>query len=190
MKLVVGLGNPGEEYRGTRHNIGAEVIELLAEKRGVTLKRKWRLRCWVGKVRIGDTAVIIARPRTFMNLSGNAVASLARWYRCEPHELLVASDDINLDLGRLRIRAGGSSGGHKGLDSIIAALGSDTFPRLRIGVGKGGDDRVGHVLGGFSAAERAEACMARERAAEAIEAIIMTGLGVAMNRYNTREPEA
>jgi PTH1 family peptidyl-tRNA hydrolase len=184
MKLVVGLGNPGKEYRGTRHNIGAEAVELLAEKSGASLKRKWRVQAWAGAARIGDRTVVLARPRTFMNLSGGPVTALMRWHRCSPAELLVVSDDINLDLGKIRIRRDGSSGGHKGLESIIRSLGTEEFARLRVGVGNPADDWVDHVLGKFSPREAAEAKRAREKAASAIEEIILNGVDAAMNRFN------
>ncbi len=184
MRLIVGLGNPGEEYRGTRHNIGAEAVELLAEKRGVTLRRKWRAQAWAGTARIGECTVTLARPRTFMNLSGGPVASLMRWLRCAPSELLVVSDDLNLDLGRIRIRRGGGAGGHKGLESVIQAIGTDEFARLRVGVGDPSADWVNHVLGKFSRREEEAAESAREKAASAIEEIVLSGIDAAMNRFN------
>ena len=184
MRLVVGLGNPGKEYRGTRHNIGSEVVERLAEKAGINLRRKWRLHARVGRGTVRGMILTLATPRTFMNLSGGPVAALLRWERCPPGELLVVSDDIALALGEIRIKQGGSSGGHKGLESIIRALGTEDFPRLRIGVGRPTDDWVGHVLGRFSREEAEAAEGARARAEEAVQEIITSGLDAAMNRFN------
>lgn len=184
MKLIVGLGNPGSEYRGTRHNVGAAIIDLLASRVGVSLKRKWRLHAWVAGARVGGTPVTLAKPRTFMNLSGNAVAALSHWFRCNPEELLVVSDDVNLELGRLRIRAGGSAGGHRGLESIIAALGTEDFPRIRVGVGRADENLVDHVLSTFSRSEIPLVEEGMERAVGAIEEIIARGLQEAMNHYN------
>lgn len=184
MKLVVGLGNPGEEYERTRHNIGAEVVELLASRAGCVLRRKLRFQAWAGRAVIGGETVTLARPRTFMNVSGDAVASLVHWLGCAPGDLVVVSDDIALDLGRLRIRAGGGAGGHKGLESVIASLGTEGFTRVRVGVGAPRGDRVRHVLGRFAAAERAAVEEARDRAARAVEEILGQGVGPAMNRFN------
>jgi len=184
MKLVVGLGNPGAEYEGTRHNIGAEVIELLAERAGCGLKRKWRLQAWACQAVVGAETVTLARPRTFMNVSGAAVASLVHWLRCAPGDLIVVSDDIALDLGRVRIRPGGGAGGHKGLESVIACLGTEEFTRVRVGVGAPAGDQVRHVLGRFSGRERSTVEEARERAALAVEEILSRGVGAAMNRFN------
>lgn len=189
MKLVVGLGNPGVEYEGTRHNIGAEVIGLLAARAGCGLKRKWRLQAWAGQAVIGGETVTLARPRTFMNVSGAAVASLAHWLRCSPGDLIVVSDDIALDLGRIRIRPGGGAGGHKGLESVIAALGTEGFARVRVGVGAPRGDQVRHVLGRFAGTERPAVDEARERAALAVEEILARGVGPAMNRFNGPEAE-
>jgi PTH1 family peptidyl-tRNA hydrolase len=184
MKIVFGLGNPGEEYRGTRHNVGAEVVRRLAARAGIELKRKWRMRACVGQVRIGDRAVTVATSRTFMNLSGQASASLLKWNGCGPSDLLVVSDDIALDLGRLRIRREGGSGGHKGIESIIGALGTENFARLRIGVGRAGEDWVGHVLGKFSREEKRVLEGIMDVAVSAVDEIVVNGLDAAMNRFN------
>ena len=184
MKIVFGLGNPGEEYRGTRHNVGAEVAHRLAAREGIELARKWRMRAHVGRVRIGGHAVTVATSRTFMNLSGSAAASLLRWQECGPSDLLVVSDDIALDLGRIRIRKEGGSGGHKGIESIISALGTENFARLRIGVGHAGEDWVGHVLGKFSKDERRILEGVMDVAVKAVDEIVVNGLDAAMNRFN------
>jgi peptidyl-tRNA hydrolase, PTH1 family len=185
MKIVFGLGNPGEKYRGTRHNVGADVINRLAARAGIELRRKWRMRACVGRVRIGDHAVTVATARTFMNLSGATAAALLRWQECDPEDLLVVSDDIALELGRIRIRREGSSGGHKGLESIIGALGTDNFARLRIGVGRAGEDWVGHVLGKFSRQEKRFVEGAMDMAVSAIDEIVVSGLDAAMNKFNS-----
>lgn len=178
------MGNPGVEYRGTRHNIGAEVVERLAERAGAGLRRKWRVQAWAGRALVGGVTVTLARPRTFMNVSGAPVAALVRLHNCAPMDLLVVIDDIALELGRIRIRKGGSSGGHKGLESVIRALGTEEFPRLRIGVGAPGAGWVDHVLGKFTKEEEAAAEKARWRAVAAIEEIALKGLDAAMNRFN------
>lgn len=189
MKLVVGLGNPGKEYAGTRHNIGAEVVELLAARAGCALKRKWRLQARAARAVVGGEAVTLARPSTFMNASGAAVASLVRWLKCAPGDLIVVSDDIALDLGRIRIRPSGGAGGHKGLESVIASLGTDGFARVRVGIGAPRGGQVRHVLGRFAGGERPAVEEARERAALAVEEIVSKGVVPAMNRFNGPEPE-
>ena len=184
MKLIVGLGNPGAEYEGTRHNLGAEVVEPLAARAGCTLARKWRLKAWAGRAVVGGATVTLARPRTYMNVSGAAVASLVRWFDCEADDLIVVSDDIALELGRVRVRPGGGAGGHKGLESIIACLGTEGFARVRVGIGAPPGDQVRHVLGRFSGPERAAADSARQRAADAVEEMLRSGVHGAMNRFN------
>lgn len=187
MKLIVGLGNPGKRYRGTRHNVGSEIIEALCEREGAVLKRKWRLKASVGKPTIGGSRLTAAVPRTFMNLSGEAVAALMRWEKCGPEDLLVVSDDVHLPPGRIRIRRNGGSGGHKGLGSIIGHLGSGGFARLRVGVGEGRGGRVGHVLGRFRPGETEALEKAREISLLAIDEIIGNGLEAAMNKFNSDE---
>ena len=182
---MFGLGNPGEEYRGTRHNVGAEVIHRLAARAGIELRRKWRMRACVGRMRIGDHAVTVATPRTFMNLSGAAAAALLRWQECGPADLIVVSDDIALELGRIRIRREGGSGGHRGLESIIGALGTEDFARIRIGVGHAGEDWVGHVLGRFSREEERILEGVMDMAVSAVDEIVVNGLDAAMNRFNS-----
>ncbi|MDD5556620.1 MAG: aminoacyl-tRNA hydrolase [bacterium] len=184
MKLVVGLGNPGEEYRGTRHNVGAEAVERLGERAGAVFRRRWRLRARAARAPVGGRTLTLARPQTFMNVSGAAVAALMRWEKCAPADLLVVTDDIALPLGRIRIRKGGGAGGHKGLESVIGALGTEEFPRLRIGVGRPAGGWVPHVLGRFGPGEDEEAARAIERAAEAVEEIARSGIEAAMNRFN------
>ena len=184
MKLIVGLGNPGREYEHTRHNVGFQVAEELARRYRVTLKNhaKWKARA--AKIpEIGD-GVLLAEPTTFMNLSGWSVREIAAFHKLAPSDLLVVVDDADLPLGRLRMRTGGSAGGHNGLKSIIQELGTIEFPRLRVGVGRQPGELKNHVLGRFSDDERAHIDAAVKRAADAAELFAMENILAAMNRYN------
>lgn len=184
MKLIAGLGNPGREYHGTRHNVGFEVIELLAKKHRIAVRAR-RNRAVVGEGTIGGEQVVLARPQTFMNRSGEAVAGLARRYRIAPEDIIVIYDDVNLPLGKLRVRTRGSAGGHNGMKSIIHSLGSDEFPRVRIGIGSPDRrDMVDHVLSRFKRAEGPIVKDAVQRAADAVEMYLSEGAEPAMNRYN------
>ncbi len=185
MKLVVGLGNPGAKYHDTRHNVGFRVIDALA--------RRWSVDQWreqhqalVAKVRQGDEPVLVAKPMTFMNLSGDAVAGLAGFYKVAVPDVLVVLDEVALPLGRLRAGRGGSHGGHNGLKSVIARLGTSDVPRLRIGVGRGDGQRelADHVLGTFAAEERDEVEAAVLRAAEASVMFVTDGIERVMNVFN------
>jgi PTH1 family peptidyl-tRNA hydrolase len=185
--LIVGLGNPGREYQETRHNVGFRLVELLAERHGIDLK-KHRHQAAYGEGRIAGEAVLIAKPLTFMNLSGLAVASLARYHNIPPERVLVLTDDVNLPLGRLRLRGNGTAGGHNGLKSIIGSLGTSEFPRLRLGVGApDGRPMVDHVLGRFNRAEGEAITAILAEAADAVELFLREGLDAAMNRYNPGE---
>ena len=184
MKLIVGLGNPGREYEHTRHNVGFQVAEELARRYRVALKAhaKWKARA--AKVaEIGD-GVLLAEPTTFMNLSGWAVREIAAFHKLGPSDVLVVVDDADLPLGRLRMRPGGSAGGHNGLKSIIQELGTVEFPRLRVGVGRQPGELKNHVLGRFSADEKAHIDAAVKRAADAAELFARENILAAMNRYN------
>jgi peptidyl-tRNA hydrolase, PTH1 family len=199
-KLVVGLGNPGKEYAGTRHNIGFAVVDRLAEKRSCSFRSKWRFSARVAEIALDGGKVVLARPQTYMNRSGAAVAALVGWLKIVPAELLVVVDDADLPLGQIRLRASGGSGGHNGLRSIIESLGgSEEFARLRVGIGRPdktdgagtgpvGEDITDHVLGRFSARERELAEQAIEVAAEAVECCLKEGLTAAMNQFNRRTP--
>jgi len=183
--LIVGLGNPGRQYAATRHNVSYRVVELVAEKWGLRLRRsRFRGRLALGQV--AGVRVGLLQPTTFMNNSGQSVAPAARYYRVAPERILVISDDVHLELGRLRLRRGGSAGGHGGLASVIRELGSSDFPRLRVGVaGPGAEvDRIAYVLGRFRAEEVAPAVLAVRRAAEAVEVWLGEGLEAAANRFN------
>jgi PTH1 family peptidyl-tRNA hydrolase len=184
VKLIVGLGNPGREYEHTRHNVGFQVTEELANRYRVLLKNhaKWKARA--AKIaEIGD-GVLVAEPTTFMNLSGWAVREIAAFHKLSPPDLLIVVDDADLPLGRLRMRTGGSAGGHNGLKSIIQELGTPEFPRLRVGVGRQPGELKNHVLGRFSDDERAQIDAAVKRAADAAELFAKEDILAAMNRYN------
>jgi peptidyl-tRNA hydrolase, PTH1 family len=187
VKLIVGLGNPGAPYRGTRHNIGFAVLDELAERGGVSfesapveaLMARWR-----------DRDTLLAKPMTFMNASGEAVGGLLRYFKIEPQDLLVVVDEIQLPLAKLRARARGSAGGHNGLKSIIAHVGSE-FSRLRVGVGRGDQrrDLSDHVLTTFDRQEAAEVERMTKAAADAAEMFIASGIAAVMNQYNGGDPK-
>ena len=185
--LVVGLGNPGDEYSGSRHNVGAETVELLARRHGGTL-RKGKERARVDEVRIGGRRVALAVPLTYMNDSGEAVRPLVRRYGVEPEQLVVVHDELDLPVARLQVKVGGGLAGHNGLRSIVAHLHSDDFLRVRIGVEKPVSKERGadHVLRRFSKREQVEIDVTIEEAADAVEAIVVDGVERAMNRFNTR----
>jgi peptidyl-tRNA hydrolase, PTH1 family len=185
-KLVVGLGNPGRKYAGTRHNVGFEVVDALAARHGLewegapaeAVLAKWR-----------NAGALLVKPLTFMNLSGYAVGELLRYFKVDLADLLVIVDEVQLELGRLRARGSGSAGGHNGLKSLIEQLGTDEFARLRLGVGRGdGRRNLGdHVLDTFDRDEQAVASEAIVRAADAAEVFVSNGLAPMMNKFNRRE---
>ena len=191
MKLVVGLGNPGSEYRDTRHNVGFLVADELAHRWRVP--DAWREKFAALHIRttVGDEAVIVAKPLTFMNLSGQAVAGLAAFYQIDPVDVLVVTDDVALPLGRLRARPEGGAGGHNGLKSIIQHLGTQAFPRVRVGVGRGDDrrDLADYVLGRFEAGERETVSAAVLRAADATEKFLSDGIERVMSAFNAAEKQ-
>jgi PTH1 family peptidyl-tRNA hydrolase len=185
MKIVLGLGNPGKTCAMTRHNAGARCVERLAELRHVSLRPRGPLVAFAIAT-IGGQQVVVARPRTYMNVSGEAVLELARRFPLAPSDLLVAVDDMALPLGKLRLRPGGSSGGHRGLESVAAALGTEVFPRLRIGIGAPppGVDPVTYVTGAFTPQEEDALKETWDKAAEAIVCFLEKGIHEAMNRFN------
>ena len=187
MKLIVGLGNPGSKYRGTRHNVGFEVVDELARRYAVSFESS-PADAVMARERGPGARIIIAKPLTFMNRSGEAVSVLSRYYRIEPGDLLLVADDANLPLGRLRARACGSDGGHNGLGSVVAVLGT-TFARLRVGVGRGDGrlDLANYVLARFNDAEHSEIVTAIQRAADAVETFVNEGIDVMMSRFNRKE---
>lgn len=182
--LIVGLGNPGPEYKGTRHNIGFELIDRLAERHRIKLDRsKHQARLGTGKV--FETSVVLVKPLTYMNLSGRAVAPLMREYGLKPDHVLVLADDTDLPPGRIRLRAEGSAGGHNGHKSLIQTLGTQEYPRLKIGIGRTSkDETIDHVLGTFHPDERGDIDRALKRCEEAIEALFSRGIEAAMNIAN------
>ena len=183
--LVVGLGNPGEEYASTRHNVGAEVVELLAERHGAKLK-KGKERARVDEVRIDGKRVALAIPLTYMNDSGESVRLLARRYGVEPDQVVIVHDELDLPVATLRVKSGGGLAGHNGLRSIKSHLHSDEFQRVRIGVGKPESKEHGadHVLNRFGKRERAEIDVTIAQAADAVEMIATEGVDRAMNTFN------
>jgi PTH1 family peptidyl-tRNA hydrolase len=188
MKFIAALGNPGRTYDGTRHNLGFVVADTLAARHRLEWEAAPRgIEALIARWRGAD--VVIAKPLTFMNLSGHAVRGLLQFYKIDASDMLVVVDDVNLELGRLRTRAAGSAGGHNGLKSIIEALGSDEFARLRVGVGRGDArrDLADHVLTKFDPAERPVVEESVARATDAAETFIMEGIGPVMNRFNRKE---
>jgi PTH1 family peptidyl-tRNA hydrolase len=188
LKLVAGFGNPGRRYAGTRHNVGFDVLDRLATRHGVEWESAPRgIEALVGRWRERD--VVIAKPLTFMNLSGQAIVGLLQFFKIALPDLLVVVDDANLELGRLRARAGGSAGGHNGLKSVIESLGTDEFARLRIGVGRGDArrDLADHVLATFDPEERASVAEAVDRSADAADLFVAEGITPVMNRFNRKE---
>ncbi|MDE0829869.1 MAG: aminoacyl-tRNA hydrolase [Vicinamibacterales bacterium] len=194
MKLIVGLGNPGSEYSGTRHNIGFEVVDEVARRWGVTFQSAPTDGVFARSHGLpgGPPAAILLKPLTFMNRSGQAVGGTQRYYRVELSDLLVVTEDVNLPLGRLRARRQGSAGGHNGLRSVIESLGTHTFSRLRIGVGRGDPRRglAGRVLSRFDAEERPAMNDSVGRAADAVEVFTELGVESVMNRFNRAETDA
>jgi PTH1 family peptidyl-tRNA hydrolase len=181
---VFGLGNPGKRYAGTRHNVGFQVIDRLAAELGIRVTRR-RFRGRVGEGRTDRGRVLLVKPQTYMNESGRTVGTAAGWYRLEPDRLLVVCDDLDLPPGKLRLRRGGSSGGHKGLASVAQVLGTDGFPRLRIGIGRPEfQDPVDYVLAPVPADQQSVLDDAVRLAAEAAMCWAKEGIDICMNRYN------
>jgi PTH1 family peptidyl-tRNA hydrolase len=184
MMIVLGLGNPGRSYAQSRHNAGFWCVERLGRQHGIRQDKRLR-HVVLGQGHILETDIVLARPRTYMNLSGVAARYLLDHFHIRPRELLVVCDDMDLPLGKLRIRADGSSGGHNGLKSIIAELGTQEFPRLRIGIGHPQEQgAISFVLGSFTRPEAEVMREATDRAAEAVVCAIEHGVESAMNRYN------
>lgn len=189
-RIVVGLGNPGIEYRDTRHNIGFMVVDELARLSGVSFTEEKR---WHGLVAKAGSLILV-KPTTYMNDSGRCVQALAQFYKTAVQELLVIYDDVDLPLGRIRMRLAGSAGGHNGLKSLIRSLGSDAFPRLKLGISTpsgrpAGERLVGHVLGKFRDDERTELAIMISRATDAVRSACQSGLESAMNLFNRKEEQ-
>lgn len=191
MFIIAGLGNPDRQYEGTRHNAGFDVIDRIAEKYNIAVDTKKHRAC-IGKGIIGGQKVLLAKPQTYMNLSGESIRSLVDYYKIdEENELLVVYDDISLDVGQLRIRAKGSAGGHNGIKNIIVHLGTQVFPRIKVGVGEKpkGYDLADYVLGHFSKAERERMEEGYDNAVRAAEMIVTGQLNEAMNEFNRKKKE-
>lgn len=186
MWLIVGLGNPGEEYKNTRHNIGFECLNAIAKRHNLDFDKK-QSKARVAEGRIGDQRIALAKPFTFMNLSGQAVVGLANWYKITTAtNLLVIYDDMDLPFGTLRLREKGSPGSHNGMKSIIGQLGNQIFPRIRFGIGQGpaGRNAANYVLGRFTREEQEQLPPIIDRVTEATEMIVRESFTAAMNRYN------
>ncbi len=184
MKIIVGLGNPGAQYASTPHSVGFEVVDKLAQELGVEWEIKRQMQCLFAKGVIAGESVLVIKPQTFMNLSGDAVAPMVKYHNLGAADLVVVQDDIDLALGRLRVRKGGSSGGHNGIRNIIERLGASDFARLKLGVGKDKSDVIGHVLGKFDPASRKVMDKVVDEATKAVKCIVENGADAAMNAYN------
>ncbi len=185
IRLLIGLGNPGPEYENTRHNAGFMILDRVARRLGATWARERKFEGWFAR----SDGLYLLKPKTFMNLSGRSVAAVSGFFKIPPADMLAIYDDVALPEGRIRLKPSGSAGGHNGIKSMIASLGSDQFPRLRFGVGAA--DRaslVGHVLGRFDPASAEELDKSLEKAADAVIFASLRGLESAMNQFNTGEP--
>jgi len=192
MKLIVGLGNPGRDYANNRHNVGFKCVDVFAREHGISLMQR-RALSKLGTGEVSGKKIVLAKPQTFMNLSGEAVSALVRRYKLSAKDILVIYDDLDLPLGKIRIREKGSSGGHNGLKSVISHLGTQDFPRIRVGIApaEGSDttaapkvDAIEHVLSDFTEAEKTVMREVYAKVAAAIECILTEGIAAAMNKYN------
>ena len=183
MILIVGLGNPGKQYEHTRHNIGFDVIDYMADKYKINLNRE-KFKGMYGEGIIENKKVILLKPLTYMNLSGDSVRDIAKFYKLDNDKIIVVYDDISLDIGKLRIREKGSAGGHNGVKSIIQNLGSDEFPRVKVGVGQPKDDLVNYVLGKFAKEDRKHIENVIHVASDAIAEIVKYDAKESMNKFN------
>ena len=190
MKIIAGLGNPGAEYASTPHSVGFEAVDSIAAEFGGAWEEKRQYRCLWAQVRIGAEPCILVKPQTYMNLSGDSVATVVKYRNAVPADLIVVHDDIDLALGRLRIRRGGSCGGHNGVRNVIERLGTQDFVRVKIGVGKDRSNVVAHVLGKFDPASRQIADAAVAAAAKAVVAVVGSGVEQAMNLFNSFDAAA
>lgn len=190
MKMIVGLGNPGNEYADTRHNVGWMLLDALAGHLGIT---EWRSRekGMVAEGRIGSEKVLLVKPLTYMNNSGECVGPLMRWYKLVPEDVMVAHDDMDIPIGTIRIRKKGSAGGHNGIKSLLQHIGAEEFGRIRIGIGRppAGWTVINHVLAKFTAEERAEIGHAIDYLIPAVECMVLDGADMAMNKFNPKKPK-
>lgn len=186
MKLIVGLGNPGRIYENTRHNVGFLALKALAKDCRVILKKEWGIKALIAKAKIGSKPVILAQPLSFMNLSGFPIGQLVKKYKIEPENLIIICDDLDLELGRLKIKHNGSSGGHKGLKAIIEFLGRQDFNRLRIGIGRPArnEEAADYVLSSFTRKEKEIINGAVNEAIKCLGVWVTQGINKAMNIFN------
>lgn len=185
MKIVAGLGNPGAQYANTPHSVGFETLDSLASAAGVSWEEKRQFKCLMTTVSVAGERVLLVKPQTFMNLSGESVAPVVKYHNATAADLLVVHDDIDLPLGRMRIRKGGSCGGHNGVRNIIERLGTQDFTRLKLGVGKDKSNVVGFVLGKFSPDARKVMDVVVKEAVKAVATVVSKGADAAMNAYNS-----
>lgn len=188
MKIIVGLGNPGNEYAKTRHNVGFMLVDALAEHLNINLWKD-KFNAQIAEGRIGTEKILLVKPQTYMNNSGEAVGPLMRWYKVTPEDIIVAHDDMDIPAGTIRIRKKGSSGGHNGIKSLIAHLGSENFPRVRLGVGRPlpGWSVVNHVLALFPQEDKTAVDEAIKYLIPAVECIVNDSVDMAMNKYNPKK---
>jgi len=184
VKVVVGLGNPGAQYANTPHSVGFEVVDRIAEACGAVWEEKRQFKCLMAKANFAGQGVLLVKPQTFMNLSGDSVAPVVKYHNAMAADLLVIHDDIDIAVGKLRIRKSGSCGGHNGIRNIIERLGTQAFARIKIGVGKDRTDVIGHVLGKFDPETRKVMDIVVAEAAKAAESVLRDGPDRAMNAYN------
>lgn len=188
MYIIAGLGNPTRQYEGTRHNVGFETVDRIAAECGISVENK-KHKALYGMGFIGGEKVLLAKPQTYMNLSGESIRALSDYYHVEPEHIIIIYDDISLDVGQLRIREKGSAGGHNGIKSIIAHLGTQVFPRIKVGVGGKPTDweLADYVLSRYSLADRRVIDEAQKDAVEAVKLMVSGDIRTAMNRYNTKK---
>jgi PTH1 family peptidyl-tRNA hydrolase len=187
IKLIVGLGNPGREYERTRHNVGFMLLDLLTQRHGTHFEHFAKWEAHIAKW--PNSSILLAKPQTFMNLSGRSIGKILRYFKWEPQHCLVVYDDVSLPLGRLRLREKGSAGGHNGIKSLIEHFSTDAFPRLKIGIGQAqANSMTGHVLGKFSESEQESLQNMLATAANAVQDCLSRGLSDAANIYNTASP--
>ncbi len=188
MHVVVGLGNPGKRYEGTRHNIGAEVVEFMARHHGIPLKEK-KFKAHFGRGQLATESAMLVCPQTFMNLSGDSVGPLIGFYKLRPESVVVIHDDLDLPLGAVRVKSGGGHGGHNGLRDLVKKLGAANFQRVRVGIGRpeGPMKTSDWVLARWGASQQGQLVRIRERAAEATLSVLQQGVNEAMNQFNGQE---
>lgn len=187
MKIIVGLGNPGSQYEYTRHNIGFLIVDRLAQRWGATFTKS-KFNALMAETRYGTEKIVLLKPQTYMNLSGQAVGAVVSWHKACPEDVMVVYDDLDMDFTRLKFRPKGSSGGHNGIKSLISHLGTDIFPRMKFGIERprNGQDTVSWVLSNFPKEHLAELAQAIDQACDALEYYLEQGMDAAMNQYNVK----